>query len=43
MLMIADNNSIKLKSLFVTLVRTLSGSSGVLNCHQKLGDFKHYL
>lgn len=31
MLILADNNHLKLKSLFVTLVRTLSGSN-MLSC-----------
>ena len=42
MLVLADNNNMKLKSLFVTLVRTISGGKGV-SCSEQLCDFRHYL
>ena len=42
MLILADNNHLKLKSLFVTLVRTLSRAT-MLSCEEKTGDFKHYM
>jgi len=43
MLVLADNNQIKLKSLFVTLVKTMSSSSRNINCEEQLSDFRHYL
>ena len=40
MLILADNNTMKLKSLFVTLVRTISEGKGG---SEQLCDFRQYL
>jgi hypothetical protein len=42
-LVLADSNHMKLKSLFVTLIRTISGGSRVLSCEERVCDFRHYL
>lgn len=40
---LSDNNHLKLKSLFVTLLKTMSNSSRSMSCDEQLNDFKHYL
>ena len=40
---LAEDNRIKLQSLFVTLVKALSASSAICACEERLGEFVNYL
>lgn len=42
-LLLADNNHLKFKSLYVTLMKTLSACSQAVSCEERLCDFRHYL
>ena len=42
-LALAEDNRIKLQSLFVTLVKALSASSAICACEERLGEFVNYL
>jgi hypothetical protein len=42
-LILSDNSHLKLKSLFVTLARTISTSPADSNCEEKLREFNQYL
>ena len=40
---LAEGNRMKLQSLFVTLLKSLSSTSSNLKVEERLGDFSNYL
>jgi hypothetical protein len=40
---LAEGNRMKLQSLFITLLKSLSSTSSSLKVEERLGDFSNYL